>query len=140
MQKKTALITGITGQDGAYLAELLLEKDYRVVGLWRKTSAVVPHNISHLQNDIELVYGDLLDSACLVEAVQHYQPDELYNLASQSYPGESWRLAMQTVEINGLGAHRIFDAVKQVKPACRVYQASSSEMFGRVKEVPQNEQ
>jgi GDPmannose 4,6-dehydratase len=140
MQKKTALITGITGQDGAYLAEFLLAKGYRVVGLWRKTSAVSPNNVSHLQNDIELVYGDLLDSACLVEVVQQYQPDELYNFASQSYPGESWRLAMQTVEINGLGAHRIFDAVKQVKPACRVYQASSSEMFGRVKEVPQNEQ
>jgi GDPmannose 4,6-dehydratase len=84
MHKQTALITGITGQDGAYLAEFLLNKGYRVVGLWRKTSAVSPNNVSHLQNDIELMSGDLLDNACLVDAVQQYQPDELYNFASQS--------------------------------------------------------
>jgi GDPmannose 4,6-dehydratase len=137
--RKTAIITGITGQDGSYLAELLLEKNYRVVGLLRKTSAMRPANVAPFQDRITFVYGDLLDSVSLVEAVKRFQPDELYNLASQSYPGESWRLPIHTAEITAIGAHRVYEAVKQAKPDTRIYQASSSEMFGRVREVPQNE-
>jgi GDPmannose 4,6-dehydratase len=140
MKSKTAIITGITGQDGSYLAELLLEKKYRVIGLRRKTSDAQAENIQHLHGRIDLVYGDLLDSFSLAEAVRKYKPDEIYNLASQSYPGESWRLAIETGEITGLGAHRLFEVVRQVKPDCKIYQASSSEMFGEVKQSPQNEQ
>lgn len=139
MSKKIALITGITGQDGSYLAELLLQKDYRVIGFGRKNSLVHTNNISHLHGQIELAYGDLLDSFSLVAAVKNYQPDEIYNLASQSHPGESWNLAIETGEVTGLGAHRLFEAVRQVKSDCRIYQASSSEMFGEVLETPQNE-
>jgi GDPmannose 4,6-dehydratase len=139
MRQKTALIIGITGQDGSYLAEFLLQKGYRVIGILRKASAMLPPNIRHLQSRIDLVHGDLLDSLSLVEVMSTWQPDEVYNLASQSYPGASWQLALHTVQTNGVGAHRLFDAVKHVKPDCRVYQASSSEMFGKVTEVPQNE-
>jgi GDPmannose 4,6-dehydratase len=140
MRKKTAIITGITGQDGSYLAELLLKNKYRVVGLRRRTSDAHAENIRHLHGKIELIYGDLLDSFSLAEAIRKYQPDEIYNLASQSYPGESWRLAIETGEITGLGSHRLFEVVRQVKPDCKVYQASSSEMFGKVNQSPQNEQ
>lgn len=137
--KKTALITGITGQDGSYLAELLLEKNYRVVGLNRST--LIPQSSSfHSQNKIEYVLGDLRDSGSLYNAIQTYQPDEIYNLASQSYPANSWKVAVETADINGLGAHRLFDIVKQIKPNTKVYQASSSEIFGNVSEVPQTEQ
>lgn len=139
MKQKTALIIGITGQDGSYLAEFLLKKDYQVIGIVRKASTMLPRNIRHLQGRVKLAHGDLLDSLSLVEAINAWQPDEVYNLASQSYPGESWRLALHTVETNGLGAHRVFDAIKYVNPDCRVYQASSSEMFGNVTEVPQSE-
>jgi len=138
-KKKTALVTGITGQDGSYLAELLVQKGYRVVGIWRKTSAILPHNSHFLRGSIEFVYGDLLDSSSLVEVIRRDQPDELYNLAAQSYPGESWRLPIHTAEITGLGAQRIFEAVRQAKPDCKVYQASSSEMYGKVREIPQKE-
>src|SRR5687768_2347992 len=136
MRQKTALIIGITGQDGSYLAEFLLKKRYRVIGILRKASTMLPPNIRHLQSHIDLVHGDLLDSLSLVEVISTWQPDEVYNLASQSYPGESWRLALHTVQTNGVGAHRLFDVVKRTMPTCRVYQASSSEMFGHVKEVP----
>jgi GDPmannose 4,6-dehydratase len=136
---KTALITGIAGQDGSYLAEFLLGKGYKVVGLRRKTSDVQADNLRHMQGEIELVYGDLLDSFSLTDVIQKCQPDEIYNLASQSYPGESWRLSIETGEITGLGAHRLFEVVRRMKPDSVVYQASSSEMFGDVKESPQSE-
>jgi GDPmannose 4,6-dehydratase len=139
MLKKIALITGINGQDGSYLAELLLEKNYHVVGFGRKHSLVQKNNVSHLQGQIEFAFGDLLDSFSLVAAIQNYHPDEIYNLASQSHPGESWDLAIETGEVTGLGAHRLFEAVRQAKSDCRIYQASSSEMFGAVLESPQNE-
>lgn len=138
-RQKTALITGITGQDGSYLAELLLEKGYRVVGLWRKSSAAEPHNCHHLLREVEFHYADLMDGPSLVESLKKYQPDEIYNLAAQSYPGESWRLPIQTVEVTGVGAHRLFEAVRQVGSQARIYQASSSEMFGHVKQIPQDE-
>lgn len=139
MPKKTALITGITGQDGSYLAEFLLEKSYRVVGFGRKSSIIKPNNVSHLHGRIEFAFGDLSDTVSLVAAIQGFQPDEIYNLASQSHPGESWSLPIETAEITGIGALRLFDAVRQVKPDCRIYQASSSEMYGEVAETPQSE-
>jgi GDPmannose 4,6-dehydratase len=136
---KTALITGITGQDGSYLAELLVGKNYRVVGLSRRSSFSNSPNLSTLRGKIEFAYCDLLDTFSIAEAVRKYQPDEIYNLASQSYPSESWRLAIETAEINGIGAHRIYEAVRQVKPNCKIYQASSSEMYGTQLESPQDE-
>lgn len=138
--KKTALITGITGQDGSYLAELLLEKNYRVVGFCRNSHFPPLTNVNHLNDKIEYVFGDLNDSVSIYTAIQKIQPDEIYNLASQSYPGNSWHLALETAEINGIGAHRLFDVVKQLKSDCRIYQASSSEMYGEITETPQNEQ
>lgn len=137
--KKTALITGITGQDGSYLAELLLNKNYRVIGLCRHKHPIQPNNLRHLQGKIQYAYGDLSDSASVYTIIQESQPDELYNLASQSYPGNSWSLAIETMQTNGLGAHRLFDAVRQLKPNCKIYQASSSEMFGEITQTPQNE-
>lgn len=137
---KEVLITGITGQDGSYLAEHLLEKGYRVTGLVRKTSHDLFPNIRHIQEDLNLIYADLLDGVSLVEALKRAQPDEVYNLASQSAPGDSWRLPIHTAEITALGAHRVFDGVRQIRSMARIYQASSSEMYGWVKEVPQNEE
>jgi GDPmannose 4,6-dehydratase len=136
---KKALITGITGQDGSYLAEFLIEKNYKVIGLRRKTSTDRPDNLEHLRGKIDFVYGDLLDTFSLMGILKEYNPDEIYNLASQSYPGESWRLAIETGEITGLGAHRLFEALREAKTNCRVYQASSSEMFGEPEQIPQNE-
>jgi GDPmannose 4,6-dehydratase len=140
MKQKTALVIGITGQDGSYLTEFLLAKNYQVVGLMRKTSAMPSSHIAHLSNKIHFAYGDLLDTFSIAENIRSYQPDEIYNLAAQSYPGESWRLAIETAEITGIGAHRVFEALRYVKPNCRLYQASSSEMFGTPTIVPQNEQ
>lgn len=140
MKQKTAFVIGITGQDGSYLAEFLLAKNYQVVGLMRKTSAVPSSHVAHLANKIHIAYGDLLDTFSIAENIRSYQPDEIYNLAAQSYPGESWRLAIETAEITGIGAHRVYEAVRYVKPDCRIYQASSSEMFGTPSIVPQNEQ
>lgn len=137
---KKALITGITGQDGSYLAELLLENGYSVSGIIRKTSHDLFPNIRHIQGDLRLIYGDLLDGVSLVEALKTIKPDEVYNLASQSSPGESWNLPIQTAEITALGAHRVFDAVHQIRPEAKVYQASSSEMYGKVREIPQSEE
>jgi GDPmannose 4,6-dehydratase len=139
MINKTALITGINGQDGSYLAELLINKNYRVVGLSRSNHAVQPANLQHLQEKIEYVFGDLSDPASLYTAIQEIQPDEVYNLASQSYPGHSWSRALETAETNGLGAHRLFDTIRQLKPSCHIYQASSSEMYGEITQTPQNE-
>lgn len=137
--QKTALITGIIGQDGSYLAEFLLSKNYHVAGLIRKTSQDNPINIAHLIGEIELVRGDLTDSVSLLEAIKKVKPDEIYNLAAQSYPGESWRIPIQTGDITGLGAQRVFEAARQANSKAKIYQASSSEMFGKVKEIPQNE-
>lgn len=137
--KKTAFITGVNGQDGSYLAELLLSKNYRVVGL-SKNSRAPQLNVCHLLGKLEYVYGDLSDSTSIYAAIQDTQPDEVYNLASQSYPGESWNLALETARTNGLGAHLLFDTIRHLKPHCRIYQASSSDMFGAVTEAPQTEE
>ncbi|MBA3778629.1 MAG: GDP-mannose 4,6-dehydratase [Chloroflexi bacterium] len=136
---KTALITGITGQDGSYLAELLLEKGYRVVGMTRRSSTVTNERIAHLSERIELLQGDLLDQASLVAALRDAQPDEVYNLAAQSFVPTSWNQPVLTGEFTALGVTRLLEAIRQVQPSIRMYQASSSEMFGKVREVPQNE-
>lgn len=138
--KKKALITGITGQDGSYLAEFLLKKGYEVAGIIRKTSHFYYANISHIQHDLNLIQADLLDPVSIREAVQKVKPDEVYNLASQSHPAESFRQPIHTAEITGIGAHRVMDAVLDAAPKAKFYQASSSEMFGWVKEIPQNEE
>lgn len=137
---KRALITGVTGQDGSFLAELLLEKGYRVFGLARRDSWYRPNNVSHLTGRIELLFGDMSEGVDIASAIQEAKPDEIYNLASQSRPGESWARAPETLLVNGLGAIRLFEAVRHHYPACRVYQASSSEMFGQASIALQNEQ
>ncbi len=137
--KKKALITGITGQDGSYLAELLLKKNYEVYGLVRRTSHFLYPNISHLQSEVNLILADLLDPVSLRESLQKVKPDEVYNLASQSHPSESFKQPIHTAEITGIGAHRVLDATHDVVPKAKFYQASSSEMYGWVKEIPQNE-
>jgi GDPmannose 4,6-dehydratase len=136
---KTALITGITGQDGSYLAEFLLEQGYRVVGMQRRTSTETVGRIAHLMNKIELVQGDLLDMLSLIELMKTYQPDEVYNLAAQSFVPTSWQQPVLTGEFTGLGVTRVLEAIRLIKPDTRFYQASSSEMFGKVQEVPQRE-
>lgn len=137
---KNALITGITGQDGSLLAELLLEKGYRVFGLARRESWYRPNNASHLSGQIEVLFGDMSEGVDIASAIQDAKPDEIYNLASQSRPGESWARAPETLLVNGLGALRLFEAVRHHCPVCRVYHASSSEMFGQAVIAPQNEQ
>lgn len=140
MAKKTALITGITGQDGSYLAEFLLNKGYEVAGVVRKTSHEEYANIGHIQDSLKLFQGDLLDPVSLREIIQKSEPDEVYNLASQSHPSESFKQPIHTAEITGIGAHRVLDATLDVNPKTKFYQASSSEMFGWVREIPQNEE
>src|SRR5688572_29663660 len=137
--RKTALITGITGQHGSYVAELLLSKGYRVVGMMRRTSTETIGRIGHLLDQIELVHGDLLDQLSLISLVRDYQPDEVYNLAAQSFVPTSWQQPVLTGEATALGVTRLLDAVRAVVPDCRFYQASSSEMFGKVQAVPQTE-
>lgn len=137
---KRALITGITGQDGSLLAELLLEKGYRVFGLARTDSWHKHNNASHLADRIEILFGDMSEGVDIASAIQDSKPDEIYNLASQSRPGESWARAPETLLVNGLGAIRLFEAVRHHRPKCRMYHASSSEMFGQVLTAPQNEQ
>ena len=137
---KSALITGITGQDGSFLAELLLEKGYRVFGFARQESWYRKNNASHLSGRIEVLFGDMAEGVDIASAIQDAKPDEIYNLASQSRPAESWTRAPETLLVNGLGAIRLFEAVRHNCPACRVYHASSSEMFGQVSITPQNEQ
>jgi len=139
MAKKKAFITGITGQDGSYLAEFLLKKDYSVSGIVRKTSNLEYENISHIQEELTLIQADLLDPISIREALQKTKPDEVYNLASQSHPAESFRQPIHTAEITAIGAHRVLDATLDVVPNAKFYQASSSEMFGWVREIPQNE-
>ena len=139
MTKKTALITGITGQDGSYLAELLLNEGYRVVGMTRRTSTDVHERIQHLVDDIEFVSGDLLDQHSVTSIVARVKPDEVYNLAAQSFVPTSWDQPVLTGEFTALGVTRVLEAVRSVDPTIRFYQASSSEMFGKVQAVPQNE-
>jgi GDPmannose 4,6-dehydratase len=135
----TALITGITGQDGSYLAEFLLEKGYEVVGLVRRTSTVNFQRIQHIQKRLTLVSGDLLDQSSLVTVLQDHRPQEIYNLAAQSFVPTSWSQPVFTGEVTALGVTRMLEAIRQVDPSIRFYQASSSEMFGKVREVPQSE-
>lgn len=137
---KTALITGITGQDGSYLAELLLAKGYRVIGVARRSSTVTYERIEHLLDDITVVQGDLHDQGSLLSLLEEYQPDEVYNLAAQSFVPTSWNQPALTGEITALGVTRMLEAIRFVNPKIRFYQASSSEMFGRVLEVPQREE
>jgi GDPmannose 4,6-dehydratase len=135
----TALITGITGQDGSYLAEFLLERGYRVIGMVRRSSTVNFQRIEHIQDHITLVPGDLLDQMSLVDALREYEPQEVYNLAAQSFVPTSWRQPVFTGEATALGVTRVLEAIRIVDPAIRFYQASSSEMFGKVRESPQKE-
>jgi GDPmannose 4,6-dehydratase len=136
---QTALITGITGQDGSYLAELLLSKGYEVVGLHRRSSTVTFERISHLTDRLTLVAGDLLDEASMIRVLRDYRPSEVYNLAAQSFVQTSFGQPVLTGEVTALGVTRLLDAILLVDPAIRFYQASSSEMFGKVVEVPQTE-
>jgi GDPmannose 4,6-dehydratase len=135
----TALITGITGQDGSYLAEFLINKGYQVIGMVRRSSVVKLDRIEHIQDRVTLVQGDLLDQVSLLRVLQEYKPDEIYNLAAQSFVPTSWNQPILTGEVTALGAARMLDAIHTVLPTARFYQASSSEMFGKVREVPQNE-
>lgn len=136
---KRAFITGVTGQDGSYLAELLLEKGYKVYALRRRTSIPILDNIAHIQDEIEFIEGDLLDLGSLIRAIQIAKPDEVYNLAAQSFVGSSWDQPILTGQVTALGVANMLEAVRIAKPDARFYQASSSEMFGKVQEVPQRE-
>jgi GDPmannose 4,6-dehydratase len=136
---RTALITGITGQDGSYLAELLLAKGYRVVGIVRRSSTTPYERISHLVDKVELLSADLLDQHSLVDAMQECRPDEIYNLAAQSFVQTSWTQPVLTGEFTALGVTRVLEAMRKAAPKARFYQASSSEMFGQVVETPQRE-
>jgi len=136
----TALITGVTGQDGSYLAELLLEKDYQVVGMVRRTSTVNYQRISHIQDRIDIAHGDLLDQGSLYEIFDKFHPDEVYNLAGQSNVQLSWSQAVLTADSTAVGVTRLLDCMRQVTPDARFYQASTSEIFGDSAESPQNEQ
>ncbi len=135
-----ALITGITGQDGSYLAELLLDQGYEVIGLMRRSSTVNIERISAIQDRLTLVSGDLMDEVSLINVLAEYRPREVYNLAAQSFVAASWRQPVLTGEATALGVTRLLDAIRTVDPEIRYYQASSSEMFGRVRTVPQNEE
>jgi GDPmannose 4,6-dehydratase len=135
----TALITGITGQDGSYLAEFLLSKGYTVVGMSRRTSTLNFERIAHIQDQITLIQGDLLDQSSLVSILEEYEPVEVYNLGAQSFVPSSWQQAVLTAEITAVGVLRMLDVIRQVNPKTKFYQASSSEMFGKVVEVPQRE-
>ena len=135
-----ALITGITGQDGSYLAEFLLTKGYDVYGMVRRTSTVRYERIEHIQNQLNIIQGDMGDLSSLITAISTLRPDEVYNLAAQSFVPTSWNQPVFTGDITGLGVTRILDAIRTVDPKIRFYQASSSEMFGQVREVPQTEE
>lgn len=136
---KRALITGITGQDGSYLAELLLSEGYEVVGLIRRSSTLTVERIRDIQDQITLVSGDLIDEVSLINVLRDHRPSEVYNLAAQSFVQTSWTQPVLTGEITALGVTRLLDAIRIVDPEIRFYQASSSEMFGRVRNVPQDE-
>jgi GDPmannose 4,6-dehydratase len=136
---KTALISGITGQDGSYLAEFLLSQGYRVIGMVRRSSTVTFGRIEHIQDQLTLVHGDLLDQTSLIDIMREHRPDEIYNLAAQSFVPVSWKQPVLTGEFTALGVTRMLEAMRSTVPEARFYQASSSEMFGQVREVPQNE-
>ncbi|MEA3378420.1 MAG: GDP-mannose 4,6-dehydratase [Nanoarchaeota archaeon] len=139
METKNALITGITGQDGSYLAELLLEKGYNVFGLVRRTSTSSMQRINHIQNDINIIDGDLADQLSLVRAIHQSKPHEVYNLASMSFVATSWKQPILTGNFTGLGVTQMLEAIRTISSGTKFYQASSSEMFGKVQEVPQRE-
>src|SRR4051794_21865775 len=139
MPEKTALITGITGQDGSYLAELLLDKGYQVVGMVRRASTENFQRIEHLRERLHLVQGDLLDQTSMPSILEQYRPDEVYTLAAMSFVPTSWQQPVLTAEFTAVGVTRVLDALRHSCPAARFYQASSSEMFGKVREVPQTE-
>ncbi|MDE7137242.1 MAG: GDP-mannose 4,6-dehydratase, partial [Ruminococcus sp.] len=136
---KNALITGITGQDGSYLAELLLEKGYNVYGIWRRKATVDYGNIEHLKDNVNLIYADMTDPVSLISAMKISQADEVYNLAAQSFVATSWDTPLSTAEIDALGVTNMLEAIRIVKPEAKFYQASTSEMFGLVQEIPQTE-
>src|SRR5271156_3860155 len=136
---KRALITGVTGQDGSYLAEFLLGQGYEVIGMVRRSSTVNFERIAHIQDRLELVAGDLLDEVSLINMLRDHRPNEVYNLAAQSFVQTSWSQPVLTGETTAMGVTRLLDAVRLVDPEIRIYQASSSEMFGKVQEVPQRE-
>ncbi|MGC9520562.1 MAG: GDP-mannose 4,6-dehydratase [Anaerolineae bacterium] len=140
MAERRALITGITGQDGSYLAEFLLRRGYQVFGMVRRTSTINFSRIQHFQDQIELVSGDLLDQGSLITIVRDCSPHEIYNLAAQSFVPASWKQPVFTGSVTALGVTRVLEAIRAVNPSIRFYQASSSEMFGKVREVPQTEQ
>lgn len=137
---KKALITGITGQDGSYLAELLLEKGYEVFGLVRRKSKVEYGNVEHIKDKVNILYGDMTDIVSLINVIKVAQPDEIYNLAAQSFVGTSWEQPQATADIDGIGVLNILEAIRTVKPDTRFYQASTSEMFGKVQAIPQSEE
>ena len=134
-----ALITGVTGQDGSYLADFLLAKGYEVIGMVRRSSTVTFGRIQHIQDRITIIQGDLHDQSSLVDMIEEYRPDEVYNLAAQSFVPTSWNQPVLTGEVTALGVTRLLEAIRHVNPKTRFYQASSSEMFGKVREVPQRE-
>lgn len=136
---KKALITGITGQDGSYLAELLLEKGYEVYGLVRRKSVMDYGNVDHLVDKLHFIYADMTDLVSLINAMRESDADEVYNLAAQSFVATSWEQPVATAEIDALGVTKMLEAIRIVKPSCRFYQASTSEMFGLVQEIPQKE-
>ena len=137
--QRTALITGVTGQDGSYLAELLLDEGYRVVGMVRRGSSPNYHRIEHIMDRLVLEQGDLLDQVSLIQILRRHRPQEVYNLAAMSFVPTSWEQPVLTAEFTAVGVTRVLDAIRMVDPTIRVYQASSSEMFGKVQEVPQRE-
>lgn len=139
MSKRIALVTGVTGQDGSYLAEFLLSQGYEVLGMVRRSSTINFDRIRHFQDKITIVQGDLLDQMSLLDILREYRPQEVYNLAAQSFVPTSWKQPVLTGEFTALGVTRVLEAIRIVDPEIRFYQASSSEMFGRVQEVPQNE-
>lgn len=136
---KKALITGVTGQDGSYLSELLLEKGYEVYGLMRRKSVVDYGNVEHLKDKIHFIYADMTDLPSLIHAMKISQADEVYNLAAQSFVGTSWEQPLATADIDALGVTNMLEAIRTIKPEARFYQASTSEMFGKVQEMPQSE-
>ena len=136
---KNALITGITGQDGSYLAELLLEKGYKVYGIMRRKSVVDYGNVEHIKDKINFIYADMTDVISLINAMRVSQADEVYNLAAQSFVATSWEQPLATAEIDAVGVTNMLEAIRTVKPSCRFYQASTSEMFGLVQAIPQCE-
>ncbi|VVB98581.1 GDP-mannose 4,6-dehydratase [uncultured archaeon] len=136
---KNAIITGITGQDGSYLAELLLSKGYKVFGFNRRTSSPNTGRIDHIRDRIEVIYGDVTDSHSICKALKKAEPTEFYNLAAQSFVGSSWDLPESTCEIDGVGVVKCLEAIKNYNPSIKFYQASTSELYGKVRETPQNE-